>query len=136
MIDEKYKALNGKRVVVVDDTPANIFSMKICLSPYGVSMIPFESGAEAIAWIEENPHKVDLVLMDMRMPGMDGREAIGRVRQISEVQQVPIIAVTAQAMTGDREICMAAGADEYVSKPVHMPELLDKMLSFVGKEAA
>lgn len=131
MIDSKYEALRGKRVMVVDDIAANIFSLKICLKPYGLELFTFEEATSALEAITKDPAAFDCILMDVRMPGMDGKTAIGKIRDMQGGQALPVIAVTAQAMTGDRESCLESGANEYVTKPVDVPDLLDKMLSLL-----
>lgn len=122
--------LAGKNILVVDDDPRNVFALTNYLELLGIHILTSENGFEAIRMLQQRD-EIDLVLMDMMMPEMDGYETIGKIRGESnlEMSTVPIIAVTAKAMKGDREKCLEAGADEYVSKPVNLQELIEKMAS-------
>ncbi len=114
--------LAGKKVLIVDDDIRNIFALSSVLEEQGMTIASSENGRDAIKFLQSQ-HDVDVVLMDMMMPEMDGIETMRRVRQIESCQDLPMIAVTAKAMKGDREKCMEAGAWDYLSKPVD-PELL------------
>ncbi len=114
--------LKGKKVLLADDDVRNIFSMTKTLEKYQMQVIPALDGREALSLMKAN--KPDVVLMDMMMPEMDGYESIRAIRKEPQYKNVPIIAVTAKAMTGDREKCIAAGASDYISKPVDIDQLV------------
>lgn len=115
--------LKGKKVLIADDDVRNIFSMTKALEKFQVQVIPAMDGKEALKVLRSN-EAIDIVLMDMMMPEMDGYETIKNIRQIPEFATLPIIAVTAKSMTGDREKCIQAGASDYISKPVDIDQLL------------
>lgn len=117
------EVLKDKTVLVVDDDVRNIYSLSKALEQYKVRVITATDGKEALATLEANPD-TKVVLMDIMMPEMDGYEAIKNIRKIRRHAQLPIIAVTAKAMTGDREKCIEAGASDYISKPVDIDQLL------------
>jgi CheY-like chemotaxis protein len=122
-LGELSEVLRGKTVLVADDDVRNIFSLTKSLETHGMRVISAMDGKEALKQLEEQ-ERVDLVLMDMMMPEMDGYESTRKIRQIKKYSKVPIIAVTAKAMTGDREKCIAAGASDYISKPVDIDQLI------------
>ena len=125
MLEDLYLSnlvLAGRKVLIVDDDIRNIFALSSVLEEQGMTIASAENGRDAIKLLQSQ-HDVDVVLMDMMMPEMDGIETMRRVRQIEACQDLPMIAVTAKAMKGDREKCMEAGAWDYLSKPVD-PELL------------
>lgn len=111
-----------KRVLIIDDDARNIFALAATLKAKGYQTDSCESAIEAIALLKKDKN-FDAVLIDMMMPIMDGYEAIPLIKKIPSLSDMPIIAVTAQAMTGDREKCLAAGADGYLSKPVDVDQL-------------
>src|SRR5690606_7372007 len=115
--------LNGKTVLIADDDVRNIFSLTKTLEKHRVRVLTATDGAEALQQLEEHPD-VDIVLMDMMMPQMDGYESTGKIRNHPKFKNIPVIAVTAKAMLGDREKCMAAGASDYISKPVDIDQLI------------
>jgi len=114
--------LKGKKVLLADDDVRNIFSMTKTLEKYQMQVVPALDGREALALMGAN--KMDVVLMDMMMPEMDGYDSIRAIRKDPQYRNVPIIAVTAKAMSGDREKCIAAGASDYISKPVDIDQLV------------
>lgn len=116
------EVLRDKTVLIADDDVRNIFSLTKSLENYGMNVISAIDGADAVAQLEAHPG-VDLVLMDMMMPEMDGYDAIRKIRANAKYYGLPIIAVTAKAMIGDREKCMAAGASDYITKPVDLDQL-------------
>jgi CheY-like chemotaxis protein len=115
--------LAGKKVLVVDDDIRNVFALTSALETHGMKVIHAESGKEGIELLK-NSGDIDLVLMDVMMPGLDGIDTMRIVRQLDRYRTLPIVAVTAKAMMGDREKCMEAGATDYVAKPVNMDVLL------------
>jgi CheY-like chemotaxis protein len=116
----------GKHVLVVDDDVRNIFSLTSVLEDHGMVVSFAENGRDGIAKLESTPG-IDLVLMDVMMPEMDGYETMRAIRQNAQFGSLPIIALTAKAMKGDREKCIAAGASDYITKPVDTDQLLSLM---------
>ena len=119
-------ALVGKKVLVVDDDVRNIFALSSVLERRGMDVITAGTGREAIAKLESTTD-VAIVLMDIMMPEMDGYETMRVIRQNTSFQRLPIIALTAKAMKGDREKCLEAGASEYLAKPVNTEQLLSSL---------
>jgi CheY-like chemotaxis protein len=117
---------DGKKILIVDDDVRNIFSMTSVLESYGMEVVFAENGKDAIRVLEENPG-VDLILMDVMMPEMDGYETTRAIREMDRFRALPIIAVTAKAMKGDREKTLAAGASDYITKPVDTEQLMSLM---------
>jgi CheY-like chemotaxis protein len=117
------EVLKNKTVLLADDDVRNIFSLTKILEQHKMKIIPAIDGKEALEKINAHPD-VDIVLMDMMMPEMDGFESIRKIRQTPAFKNIPIIAITAKAMTGDREKCIQAGASDYISKPVDMDQLI------------
>jgi CheY-like chemotaxis protein len=116
----------GKHVLVVDDDVRNIFSLTSVLEDHGMVVSFAENGRDGITKLESTPG-IDLVLMDVMMPEMDGYETMQAIRKQPEFGSLPIIALTAKAMKGDREKCIAAGASDYITKPVDTDQLLSLM---------
>ncbi|MDQ3040089.1 MAG: response regulator, partial [Pseudomonadota bacterium] len=116
-------ALHGKRVLVVDDDVRNIFALSSVLERHGMDVLTASNGQEAIDKVGADAG-IALVLMDIMMPGMDGYETMRAIREDPESRALPIIAVTAKAMKGDREKCLEAGASDYIAKPVVTDQLL------------
>jgi CheY-like chemotaxis protein/HAMP domain-containing protein len=117
------EALIGRKVLVVDDDVRNIFALTSLLEQHGVQVMNAETGAEAIALLDQD-YDIDAVLMDIMMPEMDGYETMRRIRLNAKHRVLPILALTAKAMKGDREKCLDAGASDYIAKPVNTEELL------------
>ncbi|MER6971743.1 HAMP domain-containing protein [Nocardioides sp. NPDC000445] len=113
----------GRRILIVDDDVRNVFALTSALEQHGIDVIYAESGEAGIEALQREPG-VDLVLMDIMMPGMDGLTAMRLIRDIPQFKSLPMIALTAKAMTGDREDSLAAGASEYITKPVDVADLL------------
>jgi CheY-like chemotaxis protein len=120
------EALVGKKVLVVDDDVRNIFALSSVLERRGMTVLTAGTGREAIATLESTPD-VAITLMDIMMPEMDGYETMQKIRQNSSLRRLPIIALTAKAMKGDREKCLEAGASEYLAKPVNTDQLLSAL---------
>jgi HAMP domain-containing protein/CheY-like chemotaxis protein/signal transduction histidine kinase len=117
------QALRNKRLLIVDDDARNLYALESALRAHGMEVISAESGRQGIEALQRRPD-VDLVLMDIMMPEMDGYETMRRIRSEKRFASIPIIALTAKAMKGDREACIAAGASDYVSKPVDIERLV------------
>lgn len=118
-----YEVLKHKTVLIADDDVRNIFSLTKALEQHKMKVLAATDGKEALQALKENP-MVDIVLMDMMMPEMDGYETTREIRKIPAYKQLPVLAVTAKAMMGDREKCIAAGASDYISKPVDIDQLI------------
>lgn len=118
-----YEVLSNKTVLIADDDVRNIFSLTKALEQHKMKVLAATDGKEALQVLKDNP-SVDVVLMDMMMPEMDGYESTKEIRKISAFKHLPILAVTAKAMMGDREKCIAAGASDYISKPVDIDQLI------------
>lgn len=112
----------NKKILIVDDDPRNIFALKLTLKSRGYQIQSCTMAQVAIEILQENT--IDIVLMDMMMPEMDGYEAIRMIRNTPSISQVPVIAVTAQAMPEDRQKCLDVGAQDYVSKPIDVDQLI------------
>jgi CheY-like chemotaxis protein/signal transduction histidine kinase/HAMP domain-containing protein len=115
--------LTGRTVLIVDDDVRNIFALTTFLERSEMRVVYAESGREGITRLQQMP-EVDVVLMDVMMPEMDGYETMQAIREMPQFRHLPIIAVTAKAMKGDREKCIEAGASDYIAKPVDMDQLL------------
>ena len=129
MLDRLHRsddALVGKKVLVVDDDVRNIFALSSVLERRGMTVLTAGTGREAIATLESTPD-IAIVLMDIMMPEMDGYETMQVIRQNALFRRLPIIALTAKAMKGDREKCLEAGASEYLAKPVNTEQLLSAL---------
>jgi HAMP domain-containing protein/signal transduction histidine kinase/CheY-like chemotaxis protein len=118
--------LTGKHILVVDDDVRNLFALTTVFERYNINVITAESGKEAISILNDN-QKVDMVLMDIMMPEMDGYETTQKIRREHKNSTLPIIAVTAKAMKGDRQKCIEAGASDYITKPLKIDQLLSLM---------
>src|SRR5690606_6115426 len=116
------RVFEGRRILIVDDDVRNIFALTSALEQRGAVIEAARNGFEAIAKLDTIPD-IDLVLMDVMMPGMDGLEATRRIRADARFQKLPIIAVTAKAMKDDQEQCLQAGASDYMAKPIDLDRL-------------
>jgi len=115
--------LAGKKVLIVDDDIRNIFALTGVLEQHGITVLNAENGKDGLETLKNNPG-IDVVLMDIMMPELDGYDTIRIIRKLEEFKNLPIIAVTAKAMKGDREKCIESGASDYISKPVNIEQLL------------
>jgi len=113
----------NKKILIVDDDPRNIFALKLTLKSRGYQIESSTMAQEAIEILQKDD-KINIVLMDMMMPEMDGYEAIKIIRNTPLISNVDIISVTAQAMPEDRQKCLDAGAQDYVSKPIDVDQLI------------
>ena len=125
-------ALADRKVLVVDDDVRNIFALSSVLERRGMKVLSAGTGREAIATIESTPD-LAIVLMDIMMPEMDGYETMQVIRQNQALRRLPIIALTAKAMKGDRERCLEAGASEYLAKPVNTEQLLSALRTWLHR---
>ena len=126
MLDRLYRTdddLVGRSVLVVDDDVRNIFALSSVLERRGMRVETASTGREAIAMLSSTP-QVAIVLMDIMMPEMDGYETMQVIRQNPAFRRLPIVALTAKAMKGDREKCMEAGASDYITKPIDAQQLV------------
>ncbi|MBA4168541.1 MAG: response regulator, partial [Chitinophagaceae bacterium] len=117
------EVLKDKKVLIADDDVRNIFSLSKALESFGMNILSAINGQEALQQLKDDP-SIDVVLMDMMMPEMDGYETMSAIRQMPKFKKLPIIAVTAKAMAGDREKCISAGASDYITKPIDKDQLL------------
>jgi CheY-like chemotaxis protein len=126
------ETLAGKKVLVVDDDLRNIFALTSVLEQHGLQVLHAENGRDGIEILRATPG-IDAVLMDIMMPEMDGYETTRAVRQLAEFRSLPIIALTAKAMKGDREKCLQAGASDYVPKPVDLEQLFSVLRVWISR---
>jgi CheY-like chemotaxis protein len=116
------RGLVNRKILIVDDDVRNVFALTGALEQHGMTVLNAEDGREGIEVLQENPD-IEAVLMDIMMPGLDGYDTIRIIRGLEQFRELPIIAVTAKAMKGDREKCIAAGASDYIAKPVNVEQL-------------
>ena len=126
MVHDKEAILAGKKVLIVDDNVRNTFALAIALEEKQMEVIGGSNGFEALELLDEHP-EIAIVLMDIMMPSMDGYEAIQKIRDQKRFHKLPIIAITAKAMKGDKTKCIEVGANDYLSKPVDMDKLISLM---------
>ena len=129
MIEQLHSAdavFEGKKVLIVDDDVRNVFALTSALEAHGMEVVYAENGREALTRLEDNTD-VDLILMDIMMPELDGYETTKAIRSMPTFERLPIIALTAKAMKGDREKSIASGASDYITKPVDVDQLLSLM---------
>ncbi len=122
--------LKDKIALLVDDEDRNTFALKSYLETLEMKSIVAKNGEDAFAFLAQGI-KVDIILLDMMMPVMDGYEVLALLKENNIFSQIPVIAVTARAMKGDREKCLEAGAWDYVSKPIDVKALKDKMARWI-----
>jgi CheY-like chemotaxis protein len=123
---------DGHTVLVIDDDVRNIFAISSALERYGAKVVFAESGRHGLELLQSTP-EIDAVFTDIMMPEMDGYEVIHCIRQQAEFAQLPVIALTAKAMRGDRDECIRAGATDYIAKPVDIEELVSALRVWVQK---
>lgn len=116
--------MGKKRVLIIDDDPRNIFALTATLRAKSYDCISCMDVKEALAILKDD-QDIDIILLDMMLPDIDGYEAIPLIKDIESAKNIPIYAVTAQAMVGDKERCLEAGADGYISKPIDVDKLME-----------
>jgi signal transduction histidine kinase len=121
-----YAGLSGTRILIVDDDVRNVYALTSALEDRGIDVLTADNGRQGVEVLQHQPG-IDLVLMDIMMPDMDGYETTRAIRKIDGFRELPIIALTAKAMRGDREKSLAAGASDYITKPVEINQLLSLM---------
>jgi CheY-like chemotaxis protein len=121
----------NKSVLIVDDVENNIFALTSYLETIDVNVLAAKNGEEAIALLSKGA-KPDVILLDMMMPVMDGYETLKILKENELLKDIPVIAVTARAMKGDREKCLEAGAWDYISKPINLKLLTEKITQLAG----
>ena len=119
-----------KKVLIIDDDNRNIFALTAVLKAKGYSCLSAIGGVEGLQLLEEQQN-IAVVLMDMMMPGMDGYQAMAVMHANPALKDIPVIAVTAQAMVGDKERCLEAGAVGYVSKPINVNSLTELLVKYI-----
>jgi signal transduction histidine kinase/CheY-like chemotaxis protein/HAMP domain-containing protein len=131
-ISDPSKVLAGKKVLIVDDDIRNIFALTSVLERHHMDILPAENGRDAIETLKARPD-IDIVLMDIMMPEMDGLDTTRAIRKLPAFKNLPIVAVTAKAMKGDREKCIEAGAWDYLSKPVDTDQMLSVLKAWLHR---
>ncbi len=126
LLHDPQQVFKNRKVLMVDDDARNIYALSDILDEVGMEILIAENGQEALDKLDDNG-QVDLVLMDIMMPVMDGFEAIRKIREVRKFKNLPIIALTAKAMVGDKEKCIEAGANDYLTKPIEPKRLLSVM---------
>jgi CheY-like chemotaxis protein len=124
--------LAGSKVLIIDDDMRNIFALTSLLERYKMNVIYAENGRDGIELLKNTPN-IDVALVDIMMPEMDGYEAMRQIRQIPQFKNLPVIALTAKAMKGDREKCIEAGASDYITKPADSEQLLSLLRVWLFK---
>jgi len=127
--------LDGYTILIADDDSRNIFSVSSVLQEYGATTLHALDGEEAVQ-IAKNNKEIDAILMDIMMPKLDGYEAIEEIREIKHLKRIPIIAVTAKAMKEERQRCIDAGADDYLSKPINYTVLVNMVHAWITKRSS
>ena len=124
-------AFVGRRILIVDDDVRHVFALTSALEQHSLDVLYAESGEEGLSILRREP-EIDLVLMDVMMPGMDGYTAMREIRKMPNFKDLPVIALTAKAMPGDRDNSLTAGASDYVTKPVDVEQLLSVIRSWLS----
>jgi signal transduction histidine kinase/DNA-binding response OmpR family regulator len=131
-LDQTDRILAGRKVLIVDDDMRNIFALSTVLEEHDMVTVSADTGRDAIRTLQESAD-IDIVLMDIMMPEMDGMETMREIRKVPRLKHLPIVAVTAKAMKGDREKCIEAGAWDYLSKPVDPEQLLGVLRAWLHR---
>jgi two-component system, cell cycle response regulator DivK len=119
-----------KTILIIDDDARNIFALSLVLRSKGYIVLSTSDAEAGIGLVHENKN-IAIVLLDMMMPGMDGYQALNIIRNNALLKDLPVVAVTAQAMPGDRQKCLQAGATDYISKPIDMDKLLAILIQYI-----
>ena len=119
-----------KKILIIDDDQRNIFALKATLKAKKFNCISTTDAREGIRLLKET-NDIDIILIDMMMPEMDGYEAMPKIKSVEGYTTTPVIAVTAQAMKGDKEKCLEAGADNYISKPIDVDVLMNMLSNYL-----
>ena len=126
--------LSGRQDLVVDDDIRNVYALANALEQYGMNVTSAQNGYECLELLERGGVKPDIIMMDIMMPELDGYETTRQIRERLGLTQLPIIALTAKAMKEDREKCIAAGASDYLSKPLNIKDVLSRMKLWMNHE--
>jgi CheY-like chemotaxis protein len=132
MLHNSDDMFSGKNILVVDDDIRNVFAVTGALEDYDMNVFSAANGKEAVDFLQAD-NSIDLVLMDIMMPVMDGYEAMREIRKSPQLKNLPIIALTAKAMRGDKDICIEAGANDYLAKPLDVNRLISMMRVWIYK---
>ncbi len=131
-LEQAGNVLAGKKVLIVDDDMRNIFALSAVLEEHDMVIVSADNGRDAIRRLQEE-RDIDVVLMDIMMPEMDGMETMREIRKVPRLKNLPIVAVTAKAMKGDREKCIDAGAWDYLSKPVDTEQVVAVLRAWISR---
>lgn len=123
--------MSNRKILIIDDDAKNIFALTATLRSRGYESASATSAEEGIRMAAADP-LTGIILLDMMMPGTDGYQALRMIRDHEQLQKLPVIAVTAQAMKGDKEKCLEAGADDYISKPIDVDRLMERLAHFLA----
>jgi CheY-like chemotaxis protein len=126
MTDNKSGIFKNKKILIVEDDHRNVVSLSFLLEERDIKILTAQNGKEALGVMKNNPD-INLVLMDIMMPEMDGYQTMTEIRKQQQYKDLPIIAITAKAMKEDRQKCFDAGANDYLSKPIDVDQLLSKL---------
>jgi CheY-like chemotaxis protein/CHASE3 domain sensor protein len=132
ILHDKVAVFHEKKILLVDDDTRNVFALSKILKERGMEIVQAENGINALEMLDSKPD-IDLVLMDIMMPEMDGYEAMRRIRTQGRFRNLPIIALTAKAMKDDKQMCINAGANDYIAKPIDVERLLSLMRVWLSK---
>ena len=130
--EEKENLLNNKNILIVDDDMRNVFSLTSALEEKGMNVVVGRNGSEGIKKLYEK-NNIDLILMDVMMPEMDGYTAMKEIRKEKQFDNIPIIAITAKSMKEDRQKCIEAGSNDYLTKPVDINKLISLLKVWLYK---
>lgn len=123
--------MNNRKILIIDDDAKNIFALTATLRSRGYESASATNAEEGIRMAAADP-ATGIILLDMMMPGTDGYQALRLIRNHDQLQKLPVIAVTAQAMKGDKEKCLEAGANDYISKPIDVDRLMERLAHFLA----
>jgi CheY-like chemotaxis protein len=135
MLEEQSKtdpALANRKILIIDDDVRNIFSLTSLLERHHMQVLYAENGRDGLDILKKNP-EIDAVIVDVMMPEMDGYETMQEIRKMKKFKTLPVIALTAKAMKGDREKCIEAGASDYVAKPADVDRLISLLRVLLGR---